>query len=233
MKPESLKELKDALTYLDNMGEVSEDVKGSVELVKKAINHAIYYETPKPKGKFDLRKWCADDELRPVMNGIYHDGGFQVASDGHKLCCIKADYDAELEHKIIGPNGDEVDGRYPNYKSVRGSEFKFEYKIDTEKVYEGLRQYKAVKKAAGKYGDVPMPMVKVGNAKNGYTYFKLDFAAIFCTFMDHMNNNVLKVNDPYRAAECACEDGSWALLMPVVHDGMDDDNRIVVDATIE
>lgn len=233
MKPESLKELKDALSWLENIRD-NEETKSSVEFAIKAINHAIYYETPKPKGKFDLRKWCSDDQLIPVMNGIYHDEGFQIASDGHVLCCIKADYDAELEHKIIGDNGDEIDGRYPNYKSVRGTDYKLEYKIDTEKVYDALRQYKAAKKAAGKWGDVPMCMIKVGNKKNGYSYFNVVVMAVFCTFMDHKNNNVLRVQDPNRAAECTCEDGSWALLMPVVHDDDEVDNgRIVVDATIE
>lgn len=72
----------------------------------------------KTKSKFNLYDFCAKDPLRPVMEGIYHKDGFKVASNAKILVMLKDEYDNELESKIIDRNGNEVEGRYPNYLAI-------------------------------------------------------------------------------------------------------------------
>ena len=48
---------------------------------------------------------------------IYHDNGYLVATNGHILAKIKADYSPELEGKIIAPDGKEVNETYMKYQS--------------------------------------------------------------------------------------------------------------------
>lgn len=59
------------------------------------------------------------DDLRPVMMGIYHDPeGYMVATDAHRMVSIKTDVSGN-SGKIIDPKtGREIDGKFPNWKSV-------------------------------------------------------------------------------------------------------------------
>lgn len=77
----------------------------------------------------------AKDEMRPVMNGIFFEEGSCVGSDGHLLVVYKCGK-TKMEGQIIGPNGEFIDGRYPNYKSVIPSEREeYPYRIDLKDVY--------------------------------------------------------------------------------------------------
>lgn len=48
---------------------------------------------------------------------IFHENGYLVATNGHILAKIKADYSPELEGKIIAPDGKEVNETYMKYQS--------------------------------------------------------------------------------------------------------------------
>lgn len=94
-----------------------------------------------------LKKVCETNPLRPVMESIFHENGRMIATDGHILVVIDAMYDKSLEGKIIHKKtGQEMEGRYPNYKAVIPSEDITEWlDIDGEKLFEGAKRLRNVK----------------------------------------------------------------------------------------
>ena len=109
----------------------------------------------------------AQDELRPVMNGIYFDltaeGLAVVASDGHKLvrnkvftitseqpaAFILPKKPANLLRNLLGKDGGDVDGilqcrliegRYPNYNSVIPQNNPNELRVDRLGLLAALRR---------------------------------------------------------------------------------------------
>lgn len=218
MKPTALKELQTALQYLNivkDCGSLNEgEIKFSVGEAIRAIQGAIYSETPSTSTKFDIYKMAANDEIRPVMCGVFHDKGYKVASDATVLVAVKDAYDEALEGHILDRKGQDIIGKYPKWESVFPSETSEEkkgYTLDTAKVYELLRQEKAEKKAAGKDGDPRRAYVKVGD-----TFFRADKLAMVCTFMDAYGAKEITTYGPRRAAAVYAPDGSKALIMPAV-----------------
>ena len=65
-----------------------------------------------------LEDFLGSDKTLAFNEGFYCDGGFKVATDARVLVKVKADYPAENEGKIIGSNGEVIDGQYPNYNRV-------------------------------------------------------------------------------------------------------------------
>lgn len=77
--------------------------------------------------KVVLENFTANDELRPVLNGVHHDeDGFAVATNGMILIADKRQYDEAnkgktiISHKVgnSAKKGDIVDFRFPNWKMV-------------------------------------------------------------------------------------------------------------------
>lgn len=218
MKPTALKELQTALQYLNivkDCGNLNEgEIKFSVGEAIRAIQGAIYSETPSTSTKFDIYKMAANDELRPVMCGVFHNQGYKVASDSHILVAVRDAYDEALEGHILDRKGQDIIGKYPKWESVfpsETSEEKKAYTLDTAAVYELLRQEKAEKKAAGREGTARRGYVKVGD-----TFFLAEKLAMICTFMDAYGAKDITTYGPRRAAAVYAPDGSKALIMPAV-----------------
>ena len=93
--------------------------KGYTETAKK-ITEVILAETNyNTRGKkFNIYDCTSTDEIRYVMNGVYHDNGYKVASNGYVLCAVKQEYAPELEGKIVTKSGEFIEGRYPKWRSV-------------------------------------------------------------------------------------------------------------------
>ena len=73
-----------------------------------------------------MYRTTADDELRPVMYGIFFDpAGYVVTTDAHILCVVKVKVPAALSGKIITKYGTEIAGRYPNWEAVINRETPF------------------------------------------------------------------------------------------------------------
>lgn len=218
MKPIALKELQEAIRILNyTAGDIcpstTENAKEDIQNALKHIQAAIFSETPNTSRKFDLYKFASNDEIRPVMNGVFHDQGYKVASDCHVLVAVKEAYDEALEHHILGRTGDDIIGKYPMWQSIFPQEVKGEkFEIDSEKVYELLKAVKAEKKAAGKGGIVRRGYVKVGE-----TFFAVESMAKLCTFMDAYGCHTLTIENRLRAAGVYAPDGSKALIMPVAY----------------
>ena len=103
-------------------------------------------------GKLDLYKFVAKDDLRPVLQGVYHNEGWQTASDGNILISVKQDYEEEREGKVIAKDGSEIEGRYPNWQSVipvYTNEYKT-FRMDMKELTDAMRKVKAHDKVYGK-----------------------------------------------------------------------------------
>lgn len=81
-----------------------------------------------PKSKNTFLDFLGNDESRPYFTGVYHDNGYKIALDGHRMAVIKSEYPAEYEGKIIRKSGFIIDEKYPNYKGA------IPYREDTQKV---------------------------------------------------------------------------------------------------
>jgi len=211
MKTESLKELREAferLTYAaSDLSNAKEDILFAVDKIRAAM----YIETPAPAGRFKLEEFLSDDPIRPIMCGVFHDGGFKVGCDTHILAAVREDYDAENEGKVVGKDGRAIEGKYPNWRAViPGAGGSQRVEIDSAKVYELLKREKAENKLAGRGGN-QVAIVRVGEA-----YFKASFLAKVCKFMDHYGIKAMRVYGPRHAAKAAAEDGSVSIIMPVV-----------------
>ncbi len=212
MKTESLNELRQAV---DRLTYTASDLSNAKEDILKAIDHiraAIFIETPTPKGSFNIYDYTADDQIRPAMCGVFHDGGFKVASEGHILAAYKDSYEPEKEGKIIGKDGREIEGKYPAWRTVIPYKGESErHEIDSAKVYELLKKEKAAAKLAVRGGVKTPAFVRVGGA-----IFKAEIFAGACKFMDHFGINTLRTYGTNRAAKATAEDGSVVIVMPIV-----------------
>ena len=62
-----------------------------------------------------LHLCCANDELRPVMNNIYFDNGYAVATDGHILACAYIEEISSLNPEDI----EKLNGKLLNAASYK------------------------------------------------------------------------------------------------------------------
>lgn len=95
----------------------------------------------------DLNKMygcCSKGELRPALTGLFYDRGNIVSTDGHVLVSIKSDYDNDLEGKIIGKDGKEIEGRFPSWEQVIPLETN-EIDVDAEMLFKAVENIKIVK----------------------------------------------------------------------------------------
>ena len=61
---------------------------------------------------------ATESDGRSVLRGVYHDEGFEVASNGHILVAVRSQYDASLEGKVTNDKGEEIQGNYPKWRTV-------------------------------------------------------------------------------------------------------------------
>lgn len=214
MKTESLNELREAvdrLTYTaSDLSNAKEDILNAIDRIKAAI----FMETPAQAGKFNLWDFCSNEEkTRPIMCGIFHDGGYKVACDTRILAACRESYETEKEGATIGKDGRSIAGKYPNWRAVVPTKEESErHEIDTAKVYDAAKREKAENKLAGKYGVKTVAIVRIGDA-----FFKAESLVKICKFMDHYGVKFIRTYGPRRAAKVSCEDGSVAIIMPIIN----------------
>ncbi len=155
----------------------------------------------------DLSKFAARKNfLRPQMCGVYHDRGFQVASDCYVMVAVRRDYPADLEQKVIGRDGQEIKTgrRYPRWEYVF-PEMKGEgYTVDSSAVRDLMRLERADKKG----------LARVAYVKAGNTFFRASHMKSLCEFMDAYGAHDLRVCGPGRPAYVNAPDGSRAAICP-------------------
>lgn len=126
----------------------TEDV--NKELAINRMKQFVLLNTPKPKcGKVKIYDWVGKENYRPNLMGVYHDAENKVAvaSDTHALITSKRDYVECEESHIVAKNGDEIRGRYADYKRVMpDADECLLYDVDRDKIKRILTEYKAERK---------------------------------------------------------------------------------------
>lgn len=101
-----------------------EDLMSKAERIVKEIAEQgkiepvpIKDKRPIPVIKF-AEKDKKKNEVRPALSGVYHDGGYVVATDGFVLLARKEDYDKSLEGKVTDQKGNMVATAYPKWQKL-------------------------------------------------------------------------------------------------------------------
>ncbi len=104
------------------------------------------------RGKFNIYDFAEKkDKLRPAYFGVFHDAENEVAvaTDGYILVYSKVAYNPEFAGKIIGPDGAEIEGRFPKWKNVLPNFTGLatvNVNFSTEQVAEAEKEYKLLSK---------------------------------------------------------------------------------------
>lgn len=151
----------------------------------------------------------ASDELRPVMNGVYFDEeGVCCGSDGHVLVVYECGK-SKFEGKVISVTGEEIEGRYPNFRSVIPKERnEYEHKIDLKELYAAC-QYHLKKPDAN--GEDRVSIL--------HKTFKVKAIVRICNIFSAaglLSKAVLYKSDPTSATVIECK-GLTGLIMPCQH----------------
>lgn len=75
------------------------------------------------------------DKLRPALNGVFYDGGVAVKTNGRALCAIRCEYPQAYEGKVIGESGEEIEAKFPKWRSVIP---KSGYELDLQKFLQAI-----------------------------------------------------------------------------------------------
>ena len=126
----------------------TEDV--NKELAINRMKQFVLLNTPKPKGgKVKIYDWVGKENYRPNLMGVFHDAENKVAvaTDTHALIVSKSDYVECEESHIVAKNGDEIRGRYADYKRVMpDTDECLLYDVDRDKIKRILTEYRAERK---------------------------------------------------------------------------------------
>lgn len=80
--------------------------------------------TKKKVKKLNLFDYVDKKGDRPILAGILHRDGKQVASDSIVMVITKEDYDKSLENVVTDKNGEKIKGNYPSLKFIEGRKYK-------------------------------------------------------------------------------------------------------------
>lgn len=128
----NFQKLQDAYTRVgwikENTFKDKDELANAAEYIQRLIAEFIVDNEPKKKGAFNIWDYAADDDIRPVLNGVFHDKlkGYAVATDAHILVADKDLYDENLVctsedfggKEPVDKYGKFIEGRYPNWSAV-------------------------------------------------------------------------------------------------------------------
>ncbi len=209
--------IEEALAELCN--EYGEPEK-MIERARKLITDFLASQTAANVGKFDLSKFVAKDDLRPVMTGIYNDPeGYKVATDAHTLCALRSDVSG-FEGQVISPKGEVISQEYQKYPNWRvvcpayigdGTEFlEVKNPIDIKRVAELWKSAKIEAKASGEV------VVFDYEYSGGETIrLKGEYLVKFITFLNAYPEAKVYIYDDTRPIYAIDKDGNRCLLVPL------------------
>lgn len=93
-----------------------DDLNSVSELLVQALT--IAENSKKGTKKINLYDFVSKNDVRPVMTGVFHDSGYNVACDSITLVAVKVGEGDPEEGKIIAKDGSEIRGRYPAWRAV-------------------------------------------------------------------------------------------------------------------
>lgn len=206
-----LSEVYNNLNALYNGEQIPHDYKSLADLIQQVLRA----ESPEAKaGKFDYFKYVdKSNSIRPIMQCVFHDEGFKVASDSHILIAIKDSYPSEWEHKMLHDDGSFEGGTYPKWRSVIPKQDGYEgYNVDRKAFYDWLTKKRAEYKAETGKGK---RFVSEWRYQVGPAQFQAERFDLLLTAMERIGTDVLMVKNANRSAYAQTEEGT-ALLMPVM-----------------
>lgn len=127
MTNKELEQIKEGyfLNYLKNNSGKKQNLEGSIcffagwEACLQELDRQKVLKDNKKQGKIDLMQFARQGLYRLFMNGVYHDKGFKIATDGRILAMIKDSYPEVMEGKIFDYKlNKELEGQFPNYQRV-------------------------------------------------------------------------------------------------------------------
>lgn len=215
-----------------------------VDYLKKEFARIIRIESPQSSNpKFDFYKYASKEANRPALCGIFHDKGQKVVSNANILIAKKEDYPEEYEGKILGKDGNFIEGKFPNYESVfpnlKKSAYS-EHEVNFEAFADFVLQTKAEAKLRG--SDTSFAFVEIGGC-----YFRLDLFQLLVSYMKEIGAKTIwtaisEIPDlrwdsekseyvPYTKysplASYVEANGSRGVLMPMLNPGDNPDNSIL------
>jgi hypothetical protein len=167
MKKETLNKIEELRNHINYLSALDFETQ---KVIQSKLDEIIICEMNEQKiGKFNLYDFCAKDNLRPAMVGVYHKDGYKYATDAYVLCKLKQDYKPELEDNIVLKDGsiltkDEYT-RLPNYDSVIPTDLT-DYtaiNIDLSKFPQWSKDAKLHKKLCKQQHEQSMQLVCMGN----------------------------------------------------------------------
>lgn len=206
-----LSEVYNNLNALYNGEQIHHDYKSLADLIQQVIRAESTTEAK--AGKFDYFKYVEkSNSIRPIMQCVFHDEGFKVASDSHILIAIKDSYPSEWEHKMLHDDGSFEDrGIYPKWRNVIPKPDGYTpYKVDRKAFYEWLTKKRAEYKAETGKGK---RFVSEWRYQIGPAQFKAERFDLLLTAMERIGTDVLMLKDARSSAYAQTKEGT-ALLMP-------------------
>lgn len=212
--------------------------------LKDEFTRIIRIESPQSSNpKFDLYKYAEKDDRRPAICGIFHNKGQKVVTNAHILIAKKEDYPEEYEGRILGKDGNFIDGKFPNYESLFPDLKKnayTEHEVNFEAFADFVLQTKATAKLRG--SDTSFAFVQIGGC-----YFKFQLFQLLVSYMKEIGSKTIwtavrEVPDsrwdsekleyvPYTKylpmVGYVEANGSRGILMPVLESSDNPDNSIL------
>lgn len=194
MNTKKLLEAYKYLGWVHDSAKCKEQVnEQTVEYIMDLIHEFMIDNEPKKKNAFNIWDWTANDPLRPVMNGVFHDieSKMAVASNAHILVADSECYD---ESKVSGEfqsfgrcmpvdkYGKHIEGRFPNWKAVipqQTDEWTLHH-IDLNELSEYIKKCNTYMKLNGMTGKYSKQVVY----KVGTTWFLADYLRMFAIATD-------------------------------------------------
>lgn len=247
-------------TSIDKLSEVynalrdPENAKITNQQAAEMIQQVIRAEaiTPAKAGKFNIYNYVADDEMRPAMNGVFHDRGNKVASDAHILIVLKEDYPAEYEGAVLLKDGSYVESQETVWDAEHNKSITIQHRtawVDKDghnhPVYP---KWESVIPNVGAGGYLPYKFdrekfysrvnekrtehkaetgkgIKWGNwrCKVGPCSFSANLFARFIEAMDTLGTDEVYLHEDGRHAALVQSDKGLCILMPRIKDVPDED----------
>ncbi len=155
--------------------------------------------------EFNPYKYVDKENIYPRLDGVLHQRGYKVATNGCILIRYKCDYPQQFEGKVIGKNGKIVNDWFPNWKNAIPKDYldySVQIDLDIDKIlrWRRLRMLR-MKSKKRKY------LVKIEN-----TYFDLRLLALAAEFMKYFGTQKFYVNG--NKAACSRNEKDFVLIMP-------------------
>lgn len=181
----------------------------------------------KALGKFNPTKYQAPKgDARVLMTGTFHDGGYAVSSDTHIRVADKETYDKKHEGKVIGQDGQPINGQYPKWRDLFSLDLMEKQKMDFGKLRDFLAQIKEAQtakyealseeeKKRNKKKDMADRAKVVLNLGEDHTIgFYWESLSKFADYAERIGAKEIYFTDERRAVAAKSPKG-MALLMPI------------------